>query len=87
MKNAMISKKTEDVVRRAMEIYDNKLRSTLESTNLNEFVAIEPESGDYFLGKTLSQAIQGSREAYPDRLAFGMRVGHTAAVNIGVLDS
>ena len=25
---------------------------------LDEFVAIEPESGDYFLGKTLSEATE-----------------------------
>jgi len=38
-------------------------------------------------GKTLSEAIQASRAAHPDRLAFAMRVGHDAAVHIGVMTS
>jgi hypothetical protein len=48
-------------------------------------VAIEPDSGEYFFGKTLSEAIQASRAAHPNRLAFAMRVGHSTAIDIGVL--
>jgi len=83
----MISEQTADVARRATELYDEKLRSELEATNMHAFVAIEPDSGHFFLGKTLSEAMQASRAAYPDRLAFGIRVGHSAAVHIGVLKS
>ncbi len=82
----MVSKRTEDVVRRATQLYEEKLRENLEKTNMNDFVAIEPDSGEYFFGKTLSEAIQASRSAHPDRLAFAMRVGHSAAVQIGVLN-
>ena len=83
----MVSKRTEDVVRRATRLYEEKLRDKLESSNMNDFVAIEPDSGEFFFGKTLSEAIQASRAAHPDRLAFAMRVGHSAAVHIGVLNS
>ena len=83
----MVANNTEDVVRRATQLYEEKLRQKLEKTNMNEFVAIEPESGNYYFGKTLSEAIQASRAAHPNRLAFAMRVGHTAAVQIGVLKS
>ena len=83
----MASEKTDEVVRRAKQLYEENLRSKLERTNMHDFVAIEPDSGDYFLGKTLSEAIQASRAAHPDRLAFAMRVGHSAAVHIGVLNS
>lgn len=82
----MVSQKTEDVVRRATQLYEDKLRENLEKTNMNDFVAIEPDSGEYFFGKTLSEAIQASRATHPDRLAFAMRVGHSAAVQIGVLN-
>ncbi|MCC6509027.1 MAG: hypothetical protein IT423_07965 [Pirellulaceae bacterium] len=83
----MVSQKTEDVVRRATQVYEEKLRDKLERSNMNDFVAIEPDSGEYFFGKTLSEAIQASRTAHPDRLAFAMRVGHSTAVQIGVLNS
>lgn len=82
----MTSQKTEDIARRATQLYEEKMRHKLESTNMNDFVAIEPESGDYFFGKTLSEAIQASRAAHPERLAFAIRVGHSAAVQIGVLN-
>lgn len=68
----------------AKRIYEEKLRDSLEQSNLHEFVAVEPESGDYFLGKTLSEAIGASRKKYPDRLAHAMRVGHKAALHFGM---
>ena len=82
----MVSNATEEVARRAEQLYVEKLRNRLEATNMNDFVAIESDSGDYFLGSTLSKAIQASRAKHPDRLAFAMRVGHDAAVHIGVVD-
>lgn len=82
----MVSEKTADVAKRAKQLYEEKLRTKLEATNMHDFVAIEPDSGDYYFGKTLSEAIQASRAAHPDRLAFAMRVGHSTAVNIGGLN-
>ena len=74
-----------DVAEKAQSIYQEQLRSKLEISNPNEFVAIEPESGEYFLGKTLSEAIQSARAAYPHRLPFALRVGHSATVEMGVM--
>ena len=73
------------VARRAREIYEQRLRSELEASHPDEFVAIEPDSGDFFLGNTLSEAIQAARSAYCDKLAFAIRVGHTTAVDLGVM--
>ncbi len=69
----------------AQEIYNARYRTQLEATHADEFVAIEPDSGDYFLGRTLSEAIQAARSAYPERISLAMRVGHKAAVELGVL--
>lgn len=81
----MASNKSIDVARRAQSIYEARLREELETTNPDDFVAIEPESGDYFLGKTLSEAIQAARAAYPQRLPFALRVGHKATLELGVM--
>lgn len=81
----MVSEQTADVARRAKKLYEEKLRASLEAAHRDAYVAIEPDSGNYFLGKTLSEAIQASRAAHPDRLAFAMRIGHDTAVTIGVL--
>ena len=74
----------DEFVRLAEEVYETRLRKVLEPEHVDEFVAIEPESGDYFLGKTLSEAIGAARRSYPDRLAHAMRVGHKAALHFGV---
>ena len=53
--------------KRAEELYATRLKLLLEAEHTNEFVAIEPVSGDFFLGKTLSEAIgaAGSRLLIP----------------------
>jgi len=79
----MVSQNTENVAREAKRIYEERLRASLEASHKNEFVAIEPISGDQFLGRTLSEAIGASRLKYPDRLAHALRVGHKAAIHLG----
>ena len=52
----MTQSDVDEFVRKAEAIYAARLRSILEPKHIDEFVAIEPESGDYFLGKTLNEA-------------------------------
>ena len=80
----MIDPKVNEFVRRAEQVYASRLRQILEPKHRDEFVAIEPESGDYFLGRTLSEAIGAARRSYPDRLAHAMKVGHKAALHFGM---
>ena len=53
----------DEFVRRAEEIYTTRLRGFLESEHIDDFVAIEPESGDYFLERRpfgrLIQCLEG----------------------------
>ena len=81
----MASEQSMELARKAREIYEQRLRSKLEATNPGDFVAIDPQSGEFFLGQTLSEAIQAARAAHPDRLSFGLRVGHETTVQLGVL--
>jgi len=73
-----------DFVSRAEEIYRTRLSAILEPDHTDEFVAIEPESGDYFLGHTLNHAAQSARKAYPNRPTHAMRIGHEAALHFGM---
>ena len=53
-----------DLYERAERLYQTRLRADLERTHRNSFVAIEPESGDFFLGRTLSEgSVDGSGRA------------------------
>jgi hypothetical protein len=80
----MTKEEADRFARRAEEIYATRLRGILEPQHTDEFVAIEPESGDYFLGNSLSEAIRAARQSHPDRLAHAMRIGHKAALHFGM---
>ena len=80
----MTESDVDEFVRRAEEIYASRLRAVLEPEHVDDFVVIEPESGEYFLGKTLNEATRAARRTYPDRLTHAMRVGHRAAVHFGL---
>ena len=50
---------------------------------MNRFVAIQPESGEYFLGDTFDEAVTLARAKYPSRLSHTIRIGHCAAFHMG----
>jgi hypothetical protein len=79
----MPSQDSRDLVRRAEHIYEQRLRQTLEATHRDYFVAIEPDSGDHFVGSTLSDASAAARKVYPERRTYVLCVGHPVAVYIG----
>lgn len=79
----MASEKSLEIVRQAESIYARRLQAILEPEHTGDFVAIEPQSGDHFLGATLSAAIAAARRAHPDRIAYVMRIGDRAAVHLG----
>ena len=72
-----------NIAERAKRLYAERLREMLEASSMNQFVAIEPDSGEYFLGDTLSEAANGCRAKFPDRRPYILRVGHKAAVHLG----
>ena len=38
---------------------------------------IEPETGEYFLGKTLTEAVKKAKEKYPGKIFYSIRIGYT----------
>jgi len=74
-----------DLVDRCEAIYASRLQMVLEPQHTDAFVAIEPESGDYFLGTTLGEATRAARKIYPHRLTHAMRVGHRTALQLGLI--
>jgi hypothetical protein len=73
----MVSAETRSVIDRAKQIYANQLQRDLESQHVDRFVAIEPESGEYFLGDTFDEAVKSARTSHT------IRIGHRAAFHIG----
>ena len=68
-----------ECARRADALYE-KLREQLEKEHPEEIIAIEPDSGDYFVEKDRRQAEKKARAKYPDRIFFRRRIGDNPAV-------
>jgi hypothetical protein len=81
----MLSNKAQEVAERAKQVYEERLRERLESSDHGRFVCIEPGSGDFFLGDTIDEAVNQAIDAYPDCLTHTLRIGHKAALHIGVM--
>jgi hypothetical protein len=79
----MVSADTKSVIERAKRIYAEQLQAVLEPQHPDRFVAIEPESGEYFLGDTFDQAVKAAKEKHSSRLSHTIRIGHRAALHIG----
>ena len=79
----MVSAETKSIIARAKQIYADSLQADLESQHKDRYVAIEPESGEYFLGDTFDEAVRSARTKYPSRLSHTLRIGHRAAFRIG----
>jgi hypothetical protein len=82
----MISKSNSSA-EKAKKLYEESLRSELELKHRDRFVAIEPHSGDYYLGNTFVEAALAAKEAHPEGQSFVIRIGHEAAFHIGAAAS
>jgi hypothetical protein len=81
----MVSADTKSVIERAKRLYAERLQGVLETQHRDRFVAIEPESGEYFLGDTFDEAVQAARAKHPTRLSHTIRIGHRAVFHMGSL--
>ena len=79
----MVSADTKLVMERAKRIYAEQLQAVLEPQHRDRFVAIEPESGEYFLGDTFDEAVKSARAKHPCRLSHTILIGHRAAFHMG----
>jgi hypothetical protein len=58
---AMVSPESAGVARRGEEYYEKHLRTQMEKSHWGEFLVIDPESGEYFLGKRMEEATAKAR--------------------------
>ena len=74
----------QDEEARAAFVADGKeafaeIKEELEGQEDAVVVAVEPSSGDYFVGKTLGQADRAAFEKYPDQWVYFVRVADPEA--------
>jgi hypothetical protein len=82
----MVSDETRSVIDRAKRLYAGQLQTELESQHMGWFIAIEPVSGEYFLGATFDETVKSARTKYPSRLSHTLRIGQRAAFHMGGLE-
>ena len=74
---------SDDLVERGQKTYQQRLASILEPSHDGEFIAVEPDSGRYFLGSTATAALVAARAAMPNNLFYLTRVGRETAHSVG----
>lgn len=79
----MVSAHSQLVADRAKAIYAGRLQAELEAEHEGRYVAIEPESGEYFLADSFGDAVTQARKSHPRRVSFVIRIGHDAALHLG----
>lgn len=68
-----------EIAQKGTQVYQ-KISKQIEKNHSGNFVAIEVESGKYFLGKTQMEAIEKARKSFPTKIFYLMKVGFPAAV-------
>jgi hypothetical protein len=80
----MITDHSKSVIQKAKQIYE-PMQERLELQESGKFVAIEPESGDYFLADSFDEAVKAARTAHPGRVSHTIKIGSAAAFQIGLM--
>ncbi|MCX7967010.1 MAG: hypothetical protein N3B10_00815 [Armatimonadetes bacterium] len=68
----------DEFVEKAKAVYE-QLKPQLLPQYKGMMIAIEPESGDFALGKTMTEARIELQKRHPDKVFFFMRVGYRTA--------
>lgn len=62
----------------AESIYKERYQTEFEKLYKDKIVAIEIESGDYFIGDSKMEAALKAKAKYPERFFHFIRIGHIA---------
>ena len=66
-------------VERAKQIYKERYQMEFEKLYKNKYVAIEVDSGDYFIGDSEMEAYHKASARYPGKFFHLIWIGHKAA--------
>jgi hypothetical protein len=78
------SERLEGLVKQGERFYAEHLRDVLVQERTGRFVAIEPETGRYFIDEGGSDALVTAHEAMPVGLFYLKRIGYEFAHRMGV---
>lgn len=64
------------------EMRYNQIKKEVEPRHIGKFVAIEVDSGDYFINKDSVKAVLNARKKYSNAIFYLARVGYPTAFSI-----
>ena len=79
----MTKTQRDEFASRAERAYAEHLKQLLEPEHLGKLIAVEPDSGDYVLGKDLWELEAERERMFGSKLVHIFRVGGGPAVRIG----
>ncbi|MBI5222579.1 MAG: hypothetical protein HY980_03740 [Candidatus Magasanikbacteria bacterium] len=68
-----------EIAQKGIRVYQ-KISKQIEKNHSGDFVAIEVESGGYFLGQTQMEAIEKAKKRFPTKIFYLMKIGFPAVV-------
>ena len=74
---------SQNVADKARRVYEERLKTQLEAEHFGEVIAVEPDSGEYVLGKNLMEVTAARRDKFGTKPTFTFRIGGGGAVKIG----
>lgn len=75
---------SEEVAKRANQLYDNEIRQKVETEeNIGKMVIIDIETGDYEVDETGLKAAKNLQAKSPYARLFGIRIGYNVAASFG----
>ena len=75
---------SEEVARRAKEIYETIIRQQVErEENIGKMVIIDVETGEYAVDQTGLESARYLRKQHPNARLFGICIGYNVAASLG----
>jgi hypothetical protein len=69
---------TDSLAEKGQRIYEEQLREKLEPKYKGKIAAVDVDTGEYFLGDSVIDAINKAKGKYPDKIFFIIRIGYKA---------
>ncbi len=73
----------ETIIAHGRKFYEEQLKFQIEPEHTGRFIAVEPETGRYFLGDTDGEALLAAHEAMPESHFYVKRIGHNITHRLG----
>jgi hypothetical protein len=73
----------DELAERGTRFYETKIRKLVEEDNIDRYLAIDVETGEFAVADQRHDAVIKLRERNPDAQIWGLRIGHIAAAKFG----